>query len=210
MHTAIPSSPPSRQAPWNKGRLTGQKRPLKPKDVWAIRVRLQLEGRKRDLALFNLATDSKLRGCDLLRLQVDDVSAGGRVRDRSTVIQRKTGRPVQFEITQQTRSSIQDWLSVSALGNEGYLFPSRFRAQPHLSTRQYLRIVHAWVERAGLDESAYGTHSMRRTKAAQIYKKTGNLRAVQLLLGHTKLESTARYLGIEVDDALSISEQVEL
>jgi integrase len=126
------------------------------------------------------------------------------------VIQKKTGRPVQFEITQQTRSSIQDWLSVCALGSGGYLFPSRFHAQPHLSTRQYLRIVHAWVERAGLDGSAYGTHSMRRTKAAQIYKKTGNLRAVQLLLGHTKLESTVRYLGIEVDDALSISEQVEL
>ena len=185
MHTAIPSSPSLRHAPWNKGRLTGQKRPLKPKDVWAIRVRLQLEGRKRDLALFNLAIDSKLRGCDLLRLQVDDVWASGRVRDRGILIQKKTGRPVQFEITQQTRSSIQDWLSVSALGNGGYLFPSRFRAQPHLSTRQDLRIVHAWVERAGLDGSAYGTHSMRRTKAAQIYKKTGNLRAVQLLLGHT-------------------------
>ena len=117
------------------------------------------------------------------------------------MIQKTTGRPVQFEITQQTRSSIQDWLSVSALGNGVYLFPSRFRAQPHLSTRQYLRIVHAWVERAGLDGSAYGTHSMRRTKAAQIYKKTGNLRAVQLFLGHTKLESAVRYLGIEVDDA---------
>jgi integrase len=210
MHTAIPSSPASRKAPWNKGRLTGQKRPLKPKDVWAIRVRLQLEGRKRDLALFNLAIDSKLRGCDLLCLQVDDVWAGGRVRDRGTVIQKKTRRPVQFEITAQTRSSIQDWLSESELGNGGYLFLSRFRAQPHLSTRQYLRIVHAWVERAGLDGSAYGTHSIRRTKAAQVYKKTGNLRAVQLLLGHTKLESTVRYLGIEVDDALSISEQVEL
>jgi integrase len=133
MHTAIPSPAPSRQAPWNKGRLTGQKRPLKPKDVWAIRVRLQLEGPKRDLALFNLAIDSKLRGCDLLRLQVHDVRAGVKVRDRGTVIQQKTGRPVQFEITAQTRSSIQDWLSESELRNGGYLFPSRFRAQPHLS-----------------------------------------------------------------------------
>jgi integrase len=97
--------------PWNKGRLTGQKRPLKPKDVWAIRVRLQLEQRTRDLALFNLAIDSKLRGCDLVRLQVDDVCAGDRVRDRTTVIQKKTGRPVQFEITEQTRASIQDWLA---------------------------------------------------------------------------------------------------
>jgi integrase len=197
----------SGHVPWNKGRLTGQKRPLKPRDVWAIRVRLQLEHRKRDLALFNLAIDSKLRGCDLVRLQFNDVCAGGRVRDRAMVIQKKTGRPVQFEITEQTRSSIDDWLSSLAGRN---LFPSRFREQPHLSTRQYARIVRAWVASAGLDSSAYGTHSMRRTKVAQVYKKTGNLRAVQLLLGHTKLESTVRYLGIEVDDALSISEQVEL
>ena len=196
--------------PWNKGRLIGQKRPLKPKEVWAIRVRLQLEERRRDLALFNLALDSKLRGCDLVRLQVSDVCVGSRVRDRATVIQRKTGRPVQFEITEQTRAAIRDWVANSVPGNEQYLFPSRFHDQPHISTRQYARIVHHWVERAGLDSSAYGTHSMRRTKAAQIYKKTGNLRAVQLLLGHTKLESTVRYLGIEVDDALSISEQVEL
>jgi integrase len=163
-----------------------------------------------DLALFNLAIDSKLRGCDLVGLEVDDVCAVGRVRDRATIIQKKTGRPVQFEITEQTRRSIQDWLPKVNARKAKYLFPSRFRAQPHLSTRQYARIVHAWVESTGLDSSAYGTHSMRRTKAAQIYKKTGNLRAVQLLLGHTKLESTVRYLGIEVDDALTISEQVEL
>jgi len=200
----------SHRAPWNKGRLIGQKRPLQPKEVWAIRVRLQLEERRRDLALFNLALDSKLRGCDLVRLQVNDVCVGGRVRDRATVIQRKTGRPVQFEITEQTRAAIRDWVANSVPGNGQYLFPSRFHDQPHISTRQYARIVHRWVERAGLDSSAYGTHSMRRTKAAQIYKKTCNLRAVQLLLGHTKLESTVRYLGIEVDDALSISEQVEL
>jgi integrase len=210
MHTAIPSSASSKKAPWNTGRLIGQRRPLKPKDVWAIRVRLQLEGRKRDLALFNLAIDSKLRGCDLVRLRVDDVCAGTRVRDRGTVIQKKTGRPVQFEITEQTRSAIRDWLSQGDFRDRRYLFPSRLRAQPHLSTRQYARIVHAWVESAGLDSSAYGTHSMRRAKAAQIYKKTGNLCAVQLLLGHTKLKSTVRYPGIEVGDALSISEQVEL
>jgi len=209
MTTETPT--PSRQhAPWNKGRLIGQKRPLKPKDVWTIRVRLQLEGRRRDLAMFNLAIDSKLRGCDLVRLRIDDVLAGGRTRDRATVIQKKTGRPVQFEITEQTRRAIGEWLAAVGAGQDRYLFPSRFRKQPHISTRQYARIVHRWVERAGLDSSAYGTHSMRQTKPAQIYRKTGNLRAVQLLLGHTKLESTVRYLGIEVDDAISISEQVEL
>ena len=208
MHDTIPTFVGFAKAPWNKGRLIGQKRPLKPKEVWAIRVRLQLEGRKRDLALFNLAIDSKLRGCDLVSLRVDDVCAGGRVRDRATVIQKETGRPVQFEITEQTRSSIRDW--IADLKNGHYLFPSRRHGEPHLSTRQYARIVHSWVESAGLDSSAYGTHSMRQTKAAQIYRKTGNLRAVQLLLGHTKLESTVRYLGIEVDDALSLAEQVEL
>ena len=210
MRTGIPSLAGFAKTPWNKGRLIGQKRPLKPKEVWAIRVRLQLEKRRRDLALFNLAIDSKLRGCDLVRLRLNDVCVGGRVRDRATVTQRKTGRSVQLEITEQTRAAIRDWLASSALRDGQYLFPSRFHDQPHITTRQYARIVHRWVERPGLAGSADGTHSLRRTKAAQIYKKTGNLRAVQLLLGHTKLESTVRYLGIEVDDALSISEQVEL
>jgi integrase len=198
------------RTPWNAGRKLGAKRALKPQQVWAIRFWLDQESRVRDRAMFDLAIDSKLRGCDLVSLQVDDVSVGDRVRDRATVVQKKTGRPVQFEISEQTRSSIQDWLSEGNLKSGHYLFPSRRRGQPHFSTRQYARIVHAWVESAGLDSSAYGTHSMRRTKAAQIYRKTGNLRAVQLLLGHTKLESTVRYLGIEVDDALSIAEQVEL
>jgi integrase len=152
MHTAFPLPVPCKRAPWNKGRLIGQKRPLKPKDVWAIRVRLQLQGRKRDLALFNLAIDSKLRGCDLVRMQVEDVCAGGRVRDGGTVIQKKTGRPVQFEITEQTRASIHDWLSKVELRNGRYLFPSRFRAQPHLSTRQYARIVHALLLGAKIAE----------------------------------------------------------
>jgi len=199
-----------REAPWNKGRLVGQKRPLKPKEVWSIRARLQIEARKRDLAMFNLAIDSKLRGCDLVSLKIDDLCVGGRLRDRATIIQKKTGRPVQFELTDQTRASVEDWLAILKIRDGRFLFPSRVHEEPHISTRQYARIVHGWVRSAGLDDSAYGTHSMRRTKAAQIYKKTGNLRAVQLLLGHSKLESTVRYLGIEVDDALSISEQVEL
>jgi integrase len=188
------------RTPWNKGRLVGQKRPLRPKEVWAIRVRLQIKCNKRDLAMFNLAIDSKLRGCDLVSLRVDDIAVGGHVRDRATIIQRKTGRPVQFEITEQTRASLQDWLNARPADRGPYVFPSRVHSQPHVTARQYARIV----------RSAYGTHSIRRSKAAQIYRKTGNLRAVQLLLGHTKIESTVRYLGIEVDDALTLSEQVEL
>jgi integrase len=200
----------ARREPWNKGRLIGQKRPLRPKDVWSIRVRLQIGGLQRDLALFNLAIDSKLRACDLVALRTNDIEAGGRIRERTTIVQKKTGRPVQFEITEPTRAALRDWLATLGPRSDAYLFPSRFRRSPHLSTRQYARIVNRWLESVGLDAADYGTHSMRRTKAAQIYRKTGNLRAVQLLLGHTKLESTVRYLGVEVDDALSIAEQVEL
>ena len=203
----IPQHPVPHRRP---RRLSGQKPPLKPKEVWAIRVRLQLKGKRRDLALFNLAVDSKLRSCDLVALRVSDVVAGGSVKERAVIVQKKTGRPVQFELTEQTRESIQAWISQQSLDHGGYLFPSRVHDRPHLSTRQYARIVNRWVSSIGLDPQKYGTHSMRRTKAALIYKKTGNLRAVQLLLGHTKLESTVRYLGIEVDDALHISEQIEL
>ncbi|OAP36564.1 integrase [Sinorhizobium glycinis] len=195
---------------WNSGRIIGQKPPLKPKEVWAIRTRLQMLGAVRDLALFNLAIDSKLRACDLVAISVADVAISGRVRERAIIIQRKTGRPVQFELTDQTREAVGAWIGSRRLGERDYLFPSRVHALPHLSTRQYSRVVERWVSSIGLDPKRYGTHSMRRTKAAHIYKKTGNLRAVQLLLSHKKLESTVQYLGIEVDDALAISEQVEL
>jgi integrase len=201
---------PHHQVPWNKGRLTGQKAPLKQQEIWAIRVRLQLAHRVRDLALFNLAIDSKLRACDLVRLHVADVTQGGSVLQRAIVLQQKTGRPVQFEITEQTRLAVADWIGQAQLKLNGYLFPSRIRCSPHLSTRQYARIVDGLIASIGLDTAAYGTHTMRRTKATLIYRRTKNLRAVQLLLGHTKLESTVRYLGIEVDDALEIAEQTEV
>jgi integrase len=192
------------------GKLIGQKPALKMKEVWAIRARLELGRRVRDLALFNLALDSKLRGCDLVALRVEDVAAAGEVKNRGVIIQKKTGRPVQFEITPQTRAAVGELMAKRRLTSSDYLFRSRLVSSPHLSTRQYARIVQGWVRSIGLNPATYGTHSLRRTKAALIYRKTGNLRAVQLLLGHTKLESTVRYLGVEVDDALAISEQVEL
>ena len=173
MPIAINSKSNPLRTPWNKGRLVGQKRPLRPKEVWAIRVRLQIKHNKRDLAMFNLAIDSKLRGCDLVSLRVDDVAVGGHVRDRATIIQRKTGRPVQFEITEQTRASLQDWLNARPADRGPYVFPSRVHNQPHVTARQYARVVHRWIEGAGMDSSAYGTHSMRRTKAAQIYRTLG-------------------------------------
>ena len=201
---------PKASAPWNKGRLVGQKALLKLKEIWAVRIRLQLAGKVRDLALFNLAIDSKLRGCDLVGLRVFDVAQGNAVLVRAMVMQHKTHRPVQFEITEQTRQSVTAWIEKAHLASSHYLFPSRVAKSPHLSTRQYARIVACWVRSIGLDASAYGSHTMRRTKATLIYRRTKNLRAVQLLLGHTKLESTVRYLGIEIDDALEIAEQTEV
>ena len=196
--------------PWNKGKLLGQKPPLKLKEIWAIRIRLQLNHRTRELALFNLAIDSKLRGCDLVGLRVHDVVQGSHVAPRAIVMQKKTQRPVQFEITEQTREAVTAWIAAAHLKSDQFLFPSRVSASSHLSTRQYARIVGAWAGSIGLDPAAYGTHSLRRTKPTLIYRRTKNLRAVQLLLGHTKLESTVRYLGIEVDDALEIAEQTEV
>ncbi|MGF6917949.1 tyrosine-type recombinase/integrase [Paraburkholderia sp. 40] len=198
------------RVPWNKGRLTGQKPPLKLKEIWAIRIRLQLSARVRDLAMFNLAIDSKLRACDLTKLTVRDVCHGEYVTSRATIMQQKTQRPVQFEITEQTRDSVETWIEAAGLAAPDFLFPSRLRESPHLSKRQYSRLVHRWVASIGLDDAAYGTHTMRRAKASLIYRRTKNLRAVQLLLGHPKLESTVRYLGIEVDDALEMAEQTEV
>ncbi|VWX56070.1 Integrase [Burkholderiales bacterium 8X] len=197
------------RTPWNKEKLVGQKRPFKLKEIWAIRVRLQLSGRTRELALFNLGIDSKLRACDLVKLHVRDVATGHRAAARAHVVQQKTGRPVLFELTEPTREAVGAWIEKAQLRAEDFLFPSRVTASPHLGTRQYARIVDGWVTEIGLDPAAYGTHSMRRTKASLVYRRTQNLRAVQLLLGHTKLESTVRYLGIEVEDALEMAEQTD-
>ncbi|MEO1457988.1 MAG: tyrosine-type recombinase/integrase [Pseudomonadota bacterium] len=205
----LPAIRPRRPA-WNKGRIVGQKRPLLPKHVWAIRVRLEIAENVRDLALFNTAIDSKLRGCDLVRLKVADVYAAGQVKERTSILQSKTQKPVRFELTEGTRKSIKHWLAHPMMIGQEHLWTGRFHEPLHISTRQYARLVRDWVTSIGLEPSAYGAHSMRRTKVAQIYRKTGNLRAVQLLLGHTKMDSTVRYLGVELEDALAISEAVEI
>jgi integrase len=198
-----------KRVPWNKGKIVGAKPPLRPKHVWSIRTKLQVEGRIRDLALFNVAIDSKLRGCDVVALKVDDVAPSGYASDRATVRQKKTGRPVKFEITEPTRQALDDYLRATGKKPGDCLFTGR-RAACGLTTRQYSRLLAAWLSGIGLDPHLFGTHSLRRTKATLIYRRTGNLRAVQLLLGHTKIESTVRYLGIEVDDALATAEQVDI
>jgi integrase len=207
---ATPSPRSHHRVPWNKGKLVGQKAPFKPKDVWAMRVRLQQEHRTRELALLNLGIDSKLRGCDLVSLKVRDILHGSQVAPRAIVLQHKTNRPVQFEITPVTRLAVEAWIHEARLKSDDHLFPSRIHSSPHICTRHYARMLRELVKDVGLDWTEYGTHSMRRTKASLIYQKTKNLRAVQLLLGHSKLESTVRYLGVDVHDALEISEQTEI
>ena len=205
-----PISSTSKLSAWNKGKLMGAKPPLRPKHVWSIRTKLQVEGRTRDLAMFNLAIDSKLRGCDVVALKVEDIAPSGYAIDRATVRQKKTGQPVRFEMTEQTRQAVDDYIRVAGKKPGEFLFGAPRRPGRGLSTRQYARLVGDWLRGIGLDPSSFGTHSLRRTKATLIYRRTGNLRAMQLLLGHTKIESTVRYLGIEVDDALAIAEQIDV
>jgi integrase len=210
-HNQIPDDPTTaRRPPWNKGKLIGAKPPLRPSHVWSIRTKLQMADRKRDLALFNLAIDGKLRGCDLVAVRVDDVAPSGYAIDRATIRQSKTGRLVRFELTDQTRSAIDEYLRLTGRKPDQLLFPGRGDGPHGLTTKQYARLVHEWVASIGLDPAKFGTHSLRRTKAVLIYRRTGNLRAVQLLLGHARIDSTVRYLGIEVDDAMEIAEKTDI
>ncbi len=195
---------------WNSGRKVGAKRALKPRQVWAIRFFLDQHRRRRDRALFDLAIDSKLRGCDVVKIRIGDLVLGGQIRARAIVMQTKTGRPVQFELMSDARASLLAWLERRGGTLADYVFPSRIDHADHLSTRQYARLVDEWVVGVGLRREEYGTHSLRRTKASIIYKATGNLRAVQILLGHTKIENTVRYLGVDVEDALTLAEGTEI
>ncbi|WP_159982411.1 MULTISPECIES: tyrosine-type recombinase/integrase [unclassified Novosphingobium] len=195
---------------WNAGRKVGVKRALKPRQIWAIRFFLDQHGRIWDRALFDLAIDSKLRGCELVKIRISDVVCDRKIRTRATVVQQKTGRPVQFELTTDARASLLKWLELRGGSLEDFAFPSRTDHASHISTRQYARLVDEWVTGIGLPSEDYGTHFLRRTKASIIYKATGNLRAVQILLGHTKIESTVRYLGVDVEDALTLAEGTEI
>ena len=196
--------------PWNVGNMVGAKRPLKPRDVWAIRFFLDEHRRLRDRALFDLAIDSKLRGCDIVKMKTGDIVTSGAIRNRATVIQQKIHRPVQFELMTEARKTLLTWLNRRGGTLDDFIFPSRVNYMGHLSTRQYARLVDEWVGAVGLNVSEYGTHSMRRTKASLIYTATGNLRAVQILLGHTNIENTVRCLGVDIDDAITRAERTEI
>lgn len=195
------------RAAWNAGKKVGTKRPLTQKQIWAIRFFLDCEGCIRDRDLFDLAIDSKLRGCDLLKIKIGDLVTGSEIRTRAIVVQQKTGRPVQFELTADVRASLLAWLERRGGTIDAYAFPSRVNHAHHMSTRQYARLVDEWVTAIGPE---YGTHSLRRTKISMIYRATGNLRAIQILLGHTKIENTVRYLGVDIKDALLLAERTEI
>jgi integrase len=201
---------PAARAAWNAGKKVGTKRPFTQKQIWAIRFFLDRERRIRDRSLFDLAIDSKLRGCDLVKIRIRDVVAGPEIKTRATVIQQKTGRPVQFEITSDVRTSLRAWLERRGGSVDEYAFPSRVDHARHMSARQYARLVDEWVTAIGLRSEEYGTHSLRRTKASMIYRATGNIRAIQILLGHSKIENTVRYLGVDVEDALLLAERTEI
>ncbi|MCG6120298.1 MAG: tyrosine-type recombinase/integrase [Blastomonas sp.] len=210
MEMTKPQTVATKRQVWNAGRTVGAKRALKPKQIWQIRFYLNQKRRLRVRALFDLAIDSKLRGCDLVKMKIGDIVSGGQVRTRAIVMQQKTGRPVQFELLADARASLLAWLERRGGTVDDYVFPSRVNHAEHLSTRQYARLVDDWVTAVGLMRSEYGTHSLRRTKASIIYGATGNLRAVQILLGHSKIENTVRYLGIDVEDALALAENTEI
>jgi integrase len=180
MGTAEFDPVPADRRAWNAGRKVGAKRALKPRQIWAIRFFLDQHRRMRDRALFDLVIDSKLRGCDVVKMRIGDLVLGGQVRARAIVVQAKTGKPVQFEVMADARASLLAWLERRGGTLNDYVFPSRIDHSGHLSTRQYARLVDEWVVGVGLRREEYGTHSLRRTKASIIYKATGNLRAVQI------------------------------
>ena len=194
---------------FNKTKRSGVKKPFRLEEIWRIRTRLEIENNLMQLTLLNLAIDSKLRASDLLALRICDVSSQDRIFNRVKHIQRKTDIEVQFEITTRTQQSLMKWILISALDASDFLFPSQRREQQPISYSYYRSLVRKWASDLGLDSHLYGTHSMRRTKATLVYAKTKNIRVVQLLLGHTKVDNTIRYLGVELEDALLLSEDTD-
>lgn len=197
-------------SPLEEGPALDAKRALKQQQLWTIRVWLNQHRRLRDRALFDFAIDSKLRGCDVVKVRIGDIVSGGRVCDRALIVQQKTKRPVQFELLDPARKTLLAWLERRGGTLGDYVFPSRNDYTGHMGTRQYARLVHEWVAGVDLQPQEYGMHSLRRTKASIIYKGTGNLRAVQILLGHAKIENTVRYFVVDVEDALELAEHAEL
>jgi integrase len=172
MQDQVNATPKPRRVPWNKGKLTGAKPPLRPKHVWSIRTKLQIEGRARDLAMFNLAIDSKLRGCDVVAIRVEDVASGGYTADRTAVRQKKTGRPMRFELSEQTRQAVDDYLKVSGKRPGEFLFTGRRGPDRSMTTRQYARLVSEWIGSVGLDPGLFDLSTDRQSQSCPALART--------------------------------------
>lgn len=197
--------------PWNKGKIIGRKKPLTPEQVATIRTLLSQDGNVRDIAMFALAIDSSLRGIDIVSLNVSDVSSGNAIKERITIEQRKTCERVTFPLRDYTREALKELIEVENKAYGDPLFTSQKRGKSRrLSVDRYRRLVKDWIVLARLNPALYGSHSLRRTRVAHIYRKTANLRVAQVLLGHKSIENTARYLGIEEEQAIGIAEQFEI
>lgn len=202
--------------PWNKGRIVGKKPPLTPDQVALIRLILRQEHALRDLALFNTALDTSFRGSDLVRLRVSDVATLTGMREIVEIRQKKTAsrnaRPVQARLSANTRDSLRAYLAATEKPLHGWLFTGQGARWSgiHLSESQLWRLFKSWLVKARLDPGLYGLHSLRRTFPTHIYRQTGNLRAVQLLLGHASIESTKEYIGTEQAEALEIAHKYHL
>ena len=189
--------PRRRRIPWNKGARVGRKLPLSVQQIRSIRSRLRAAQRIRELALFNLAIDSSLNASDLVKLRVGEIAKGRRILAEVIITPPASERLSRFALGPETRHAVAAWIEHQALKANDYLFPSRLHASPHLSVRQFARVVESWVSSIGLDPRDYGTQSLRRTKPALIYRKTKDLAVAQMLLGHSRLRSTARFFDIE-------------
>jgi len=196
--------------PWNKGKVVGRKPPLSPEQVQLMKMLLTQAGNIRDLALFSLAIDSALRGSDLVRLKVEDLYDGTDIREVANIRQKKTSKAVSFTMSTFTREALKELIESEEMGSQSFLFTSQHKGKGNpLSPAHLRRLMKGWLAQANINPDLYGSHSLRRSKIALIYKKTGNLRAAQLLLGHKSIESTKKYLGIEEGEALDIAKQFD-
>jgi len=196
----------------NKGKVVGAKRAFTEAQIQGLRLALTTKGMVRDLALFETALSTMLRSGDLVRLKVSDVRDSlGQMKRSFTIRMEKTSKPVEVTISETAREAIEALIAHNGIDDQHYLFtaPTRPKGE-HMASVTYRKLVKDWCRLIHLDPAQYSTHSLRRTRPSIIYRRTGNLRSIQLLLGHSNIGMTQRYLGIEEEDALDLARQHEV
>ena len=192
-----------------KKRIEGQKKPFTRKEIGLIQELLKIKDDKRSLALFTLGIDSMLRASDLVNLEVETITDHeGKVKNKFSVIQIKTGQPVEITLTQKTIDYVQDWLNSESI-YYGYVFKGA-TIDSHLSIERYRVGIKNWVKSIGLNPREYSTHSVRRTKPSIVYKETGNIEEVKRMLGHTTLAMTSEYLGIDKEKVSDLATRINV